>query len=481
MTTPSLWLAADLPRLPLTALADPRPQLVVTQARGRRRWLIAGGDAALRPGEDLGAARQRRPDLIAVEREPSRETASIEALACCALRYGEHLCWRVDEPEADYALPRFTLWLEIGPSLKLFGGLDALLTKLENDFAALGHPPRFGVAPTLEAAAALARHRGGIIRDQQALPAALARIPLQALSLPLASLALLADIGIRDTAGLLALPRSGLAKRIGTDTLTLLDRILGLRDDPRRWYRPPPRYARTLDLLDEIEDSERLLFPLRRLISEFGHYLAARDSGVQQFRLELLHDRRAEVPATTLEIALSQPGRDETLLLRVVRERLAALQLLSPVRGLKLTAERFAHPGARQQDLFDRRRQTDDEADAALDRLRARLGDNAVWRPVLADDHRPERAWQADNVLDPAHCSSIAPPAAPRPLWLLREPRLLQRPPPVDTDVERIESGWWDGNDLRRDYFGSELTHGVRAWIYSDHRDGQLYLHGLWS
>lgn len=476
-----LWLAADLPCLPLAALADPRPQLVVTQGRGSRRWLVAGADPALKSGEDLVTARQRRPDLIAAERDPARETATLEALACCALRYGEHLCWRIDEPEADFALPRFTLWLEIGPSLKLFGGLDNLLAKLANDFAALGHAPRFGVAPTLEAAATLARHRGGLVHEVQALPAALARTPLHALSLPLASLALLADIGLRDTGGLLALPRSGLARRIGADTLALLDRLLGLRADPRRWYRPPARYARTLDLLDEIDDSERLLFPLRRLIGEFAHYLAARDSGVQQLRLELLHDRRAEVPATTLEIALSQPGRDETLLLRVVRERLATLQLTSAVRGLRLHAERFAQPGARQQDLFDRRHQTDDEADAALDRLRARLGDSAVWRPALVDDHRPERAWRAEAVFEPAHRPSAKAPVAPRPLWLLREPRPLRRPPPVDTDVERIESGWWDGNDRRRDYFGSELTHGVRAWICSDHRDGQLYLHGLWG
>lgn len=477
----SLWLAADLPRLPLTALADPRPHLVVTQGRGSRRWLVAATDPTLAPGEDLGTARQRRPDLIAIERDVARESAALEALACCALRYGEHLCWRIDEPEADFALPRFTLWLEIGPSLKLFGGLDTLLGRLQNDFAALGHAPRLGVAPTLEAAATLARHRGGIVRDPQQLPAALARTPLQALSLPLASLQLLADIGLRDTGSLLALPRGGLAKRIGADTLILLDRLLGLRADPRRWYHPPAQYSRTLDLLDEIEDSERLLFPLRRLVGEFAHYLAARDSGVQQFRLELLHGRRAEKAATVLAIALSQPGRDETLLLRVLRERLAALQLTSSVQGLRLHAERFASPGAGQHDLFDRRRQTDDEADAALDRLHARLGDAAVWRPVLMDDHRPEQAWRADTAAAPSSRTIVKAPCAPRPLWLLREPRLLKRPPPVDTDVERIESGWWDGQDLRRDYFGSELPQGVRAWIFSDHRDGQLYLHGLWG
>jgi protein ImuB len=479
MTSP-LWLAVDLPRLPLDALADPRPQLAVTHSRGSRRWLVATAIDGLTAGDDLGTARQRRPSLIATDRNPLRETAALETLACSALRYGEHLCWRVDEPEVDYALPRFTLWLEIGPSLKLFGGLESLLAQLESDFIALGHMPHFGVAPTLEAAAALARSSGLVVRDLQLLPATLAKLPLTVLSLPLEGLHLLASIGVRDTAALLKLPRTGLARRIGTETLAALDRLLGLRADPRRWYRPPLRFMRHLDLLDELDDTERLVFPLRRLIGEFARYLAARDTGVQQFRLELLHDRRADAPATALDIALSQPGRDETLLLRVLRERLAVLQLPSAVRGLRITADRFATPGARQHDLFDRRAQTNDEADAALDRLRARLGDAAVWRPALVDDHRPERAWRATTAIDTTNPSAPLP-TAPRPLWLLREPRRLHRPPPVESAVERIESGWWDNHDMRRDYFCCQLSDGTRAWICNDHVDGQLYLHGLWA
>ena len=337
------------------------------------------------------------------------------------------------------------------------------------------------MAPTLEGAAALARSGGRAVHDLPALGAALARVPLNALSLSSDTRILLSSIGVQDTGALLALPRNGLARRIGTETLASLDRLLGLRADPRQWYRLPPRYARTLDLLDEIEDSERLLFPLRRLVGEFAHYLAARDSGVQQFRLELLHDRRGEVAATPLDVALSQPGRDEALLLRVLRERLAAVELRAAIRGLRLTAERFAQPDLRQHDLFDRRAQTDDEADAALDRLRARLGDAAVWRPQRVDDHRPERAWRAADSQAAAGSRTSAPSSPPRPLWLLREPKRLQRPPPVDADVERIESGWWDGADLRRDYFRGELPNGARGWIYNDHGDGQLYLHGLWA
>ena len=50
---------------------------------------------------------------------------------------------------------------------------------------------------------------------------------------------------------------------------------------------------------------------------------------------------------------------------------------------------------------------------------------------------------------------------------------------------ERIESGWWDGADVRRDYFIAENPRGEIVWIYRDHRygidDGEWFLHGLFA
>ena len=53
------------------------------------------------------------------------------------------------------------------------------------------------------------------------------------------------------------------------------------------------------------------------------------------------------------------------------------------------------------------------------------------------------------------------------------------------TGPERIESGWWDGNDVRRDYFVAESPSGERVWIYRDGRhgfgDGEWFVHGLFA
>ena len=48
---------------------------------------------------------------------------------------------------------------------------------------------------------------------------------------------------------------------------------------------------------------------------------------------------------------------------------------------------------------------------------------------------------------------------------------------------ERIESGWWDGDDAKRDYFIARLPDGALAWVY---REGGRsspcwYVHGLFA
>jgi len=43
-----------------------------------------------------------------------------------------------------------------------------------------------------------------------------------------------------------------------------------------------------------------------------------------------------------------------------------------------------------------------------------------------------------------------------------RAPRILAGP-------ERIETGWWDGGDTRRDYYVVQTRNGQRAWVFREH------------
>jgi protein ImuB len=78
-----------------------------------------------------------------------------------------------------------------------------------------------------------------------------------------------------------------------------------------------------------------------------------------------------------------------------------------------------------------------------------------------------------------------------RPLWLLHTPQQLEsqrgRPQhhgPLEllAGPERIESGWWDGADVQRDYYVASDAGGARLWIYREcTRQKRWFLHGLFG
>jgi len=78
-----------------------------------------------------------------------------------------------------------------------------------------------------------------------------------------------------------------------------------------------------------------------------------------------------------------------------------------------------------------------------------------------------------------------------RPTWLLPRPHRLvtesgapvyQGPLALTAGPERIEAGWWDGEEVRRDYYVATNPRGESFWIYREHRDlSAWYLHGVFA
>jgi hypothetical protein len=69
-------------------------------------------------------------------------------------------------------------------------------------------------------------------------------------------------------------------------------------------------------------------------------------------------------------------------------------------------------------------------------------------------------AWTwPDHADDNGYSKPIRAGCQPMQPWFFRRP-------------ERIESGWWDGTDVRGDYFVAENPLGETVWIYRDYRYG---------
>jgi protein ImuB len=46
---------------------------------------------------------------------------------------------------------------------------------------------------------------------------------------------------------------------------------------------------------------------------------------------------------------------------------------------------------------------------------------------------------------------------------------------------ERIETGWWRGPTVRRDYYRVETTAGPRFWIFRQNQRADWFLHGAFE
>lgn len=472
-----LWLCIELPALPLEALALPRAapgeadsdgaHCVVYAQHGARRWVVAGNHPKIGTGEALGSVQARYPDLRVLPRDRAAEAAALQAIGCLAYTLSDRIVLIDDAPRGWFDRPFQAVAVDIAPSLKLFGGLDALLERASALMATQVYRHRLGVAPTLEAAAVAVRAALTPVTTLDTLEARLSPLPLGVLRWPLPAQELLAGTGHASLGDVLRHDAKSLAARLGREFPLALARLLGRAPDPRPWFTPPARYRRRWDLDAEIDDWQALLFPLRRLFDEFEAYLRARQVMAAQLTVTLAR-RRTEGEHFVLRT--TRPTHDADVFLRLLRERWNAHPPTAAASELRLRADQFITPPSPQTQLFDDGQQQGEAWNALVDRLRARLGDEALWQPGLHADHRPERSWMPNG-----DTQATTTPLPPRPLWLLRRPQRWTPRGPVSGPAERISSGWWDDAPIDRDYYREPTS-----WVYQDRRDGHWYLHGLW-
>jgi protein ImuB len=321
-------------------------------------------------------------------------------------------------------------------------------------------------------------------------------------------------IGVRSVGDVLALPRDGFARRFGASLLDQIDRARGILPDARALFVAPERYHGQLELPSPVEETEALLFAVRRLVVELAGFLHGRGAGVTRMRFDLVHE---DVPPTSIVIGLAATRQIEHMQ-NVLRERLSRLQLPDRVEAIRLVSEETAPLAGKEGELFQGSGKDGEAGTQLIERLRARLGENAVHALALHADHRPERAQasaqstqasaratQASTQATQAsaqatQASTRASLAAAstgrdarstsrvfpvRPLWLFAEPRPLGAEPAAAelkllSGPERIEAGWWDGNEVGRDYFVGRDAQGAEVWLYRD-RGGQWFVQGVFA
>ena len=384
-----LWACLYFSDLPLRALFDSaelaQPCAVIEGPQQRPQLAnvsAAAARAGARAGQALAAARALCGGIVARQRDAGAEHRLLHSLAAWAYCFSSHvsLC----APDA--------LLVEVGASLRLFGGWSALERQLRAELAELDFHPAIAVAPLPAAARVLAARQDGFFAaEAEPMRGALAHLPIAYSGLDDAACALLQRVGLSTLRDVFALPRPELARRIGPDALDWLDRLRGYAHDVLPLYRPPDRFAHRIELDDRIEAWPALLFPLRRLCGELALFLAARDGGVQRLTLELGHEDSTH---TRIAIELLAPQREARTLYDLVRSRLERAAPAQAVCAIALIADDLPAFKPQHADLFEPKRAQALDWPELAERLRAHLGDGAVRGLAAAPDHRPEHAWK---------------------------------------------------------------------------------------
>lgn len=398
--------------------------------------------------------------------------------------------------------PPDALLLEVKGSLHLFGGVDGLRREMDAACAHCGLRGTLAFAPTPLAALTAARAgRSLVVLDPARLIGQLSPLPLEALRWPTKLLDRLACIGVRTVGQALRLPRAGFAQRFGAARLEDLDRLTGRAGDPRERFEVRLRFRRRRELSFELESRTALLGALGPLLGELERFLEARQCGVLTLECRLWHRGH---PPSLGTLRLAAPLSDARRLAELLGERLDTLSLPAPVcacelrsglpvprvlssDGLWQPGEQGGSPGAGSPEL--------------IERLRARLGSEAVHGLACLRDHRPEAAWRATEPESPPRVESASrgdPERTSRdtrhllrPLWLLPSPRRLTERDGLPryrgglrlaSEPERIETGWWDGAEVARDYYTALDTHGRRLWIFRERNPPhRWFLHGVFA
>jgi hypothetical protein len=188
--------------------------------------------------------------------------------------------------------------------------------------------------------------------------------------------------------------------------------------------------------------------------------LRRRQAELRSVRIEFEHVR---CEPTFESFDWAEPTHERDRLLSLLRDRLERIVLSAPAIALRLTTGFLLPLQAKAGDLFDKA-PVETLSHVLLERLRGRLGADAVHGIVAVAEHRPNSVVEVGGALHGPARQRLRRRGRIRPLWLLPVPLPLNRGSAAHTEARwltraRSASKRVVGRPMRRDYYaGAELV-----------------------
>ena len=391
--------------------------------------------------------------------------------------------------------PPDNLCLEVTGLDQLFGSEQLLAQQVLKAFGLRRLVVRLAIADTVGAAWALAHYGNGAciapFGDKAIRP-----LPVDALRLD-GQAEILAECGIERIDQLMALPREAVAERFDPQLLFRLNQALGIIPEPIASHRPPPEIEVAKRLEFPLSDRQALEHLLAELLTRVAQELARRQQGALQIRCEL----RCEPNTIAFTVGLFRPSANPSHLMELATMQLDRIRLPGPIDLVTLGVISVAPLSTWQQELFDpSRRENRRHVGLLIDRLSNRLGRESVVRAVPQAEAQPElavryeplagarpskskqqfrrisRPLRLETTPIPIEAFAVAPYGPPSQFHYQQDYRIAYWWGP-----ERIQTGWWRGRYVQRDYYRVETAEGKRFWIFRELRSGKWFLHGAFD
>lgn len=474
----SLWLCLRFGQLPLQCLNRSEDQPVVVLSKQR---VLRANDCATSLGirEGMGTATVRAlADSGAVallERDTEAEQRCLQQLCC----------WAYSITPTLYPFRDDCLLLEIGGCLTLFKGLDALLEKVTTGIRSRGYRVFYGLASTAKAAWLLSYTDADSAMDtRQELRTRLAPLPLQLLDTFSRTVDSLRRAGLHTLGDILSLPIAALGRRCGEDFTRFLQQLLGDREDLHPDYRPPEEFCDNYWFGYEVKANAELMPAIQLLLQSLCQFL--RNTQLQTGEIEWqLIGIDGKLSPIIVRSTTSHSYWESWYHLTCIC--IDQLQLAGSVEGIALLCHTLRAGELESIDLFSPHNQRE-PLGSLLDRLRNRLGLQAIEKVGCRDEHLPEFALHVssekpgDEPRTSGHC-------AHRPFWLMPRPQPLKQHGDrlywngalnLVYGPERIEDNWWR-DAVSRDYYIAEDSSGQHYWIFSDRLTRCWFIHGVFA
>lgn len=384
------------------------------------------------------------------------------------------------------------LAIDVRSSLRLFGGIRGLSRTLrpalQDKLRQLQLSPLYveAASPSAAASILLSRaHQNTLITEREGLRSALGHIKIELLAIDKKVKKRLTACGLHYLRDLWRLPAAALRLRFGRELSDYLAQLVGdHKPNIPRWHEHLV-FNQTMTPDVQAETPADILVLASLLFDQLHVFLRSQHKTTSQMLLELTDSAKH---TQSLELCTRHPVRESSVWLMLLEHKLQKIIIQRPITSLSVMCRHFqeyrpagAHPAQKRT----QHPESDKTAADLLELLSARLGNDAIFRIHQEEDYDPA---VAGNYMHSKNTPTIRPslnaprsrgfvPAGKQPCLLLPVPMPLttrQQQPVYFSPLillqgpDRVETRWWTGQDIQRDYYVARNLHGMRLWIFRD-------------